>query len=282
MLTFKSPLAFGVAAQVFGIAKVAPVYFACSLFSEEPTGFGRRVDWLTVMSVFPATIIGHILPSVLMNTVPITATEVSRSYFTLQSMVCYAFYLSPITVSVLTKGFSAGVKWLMHKWNSMLGPTKEATNKQDAQHESDLPALQTAYSMMLAFQAIQHLPRVVEYMRYIYEVLEPFSWPDRWALLMNMRPGSTSYIFGADQEPAFSINSSLTLFTSSTIAFLLYKVWSLRRRGFITNCEAVKAVLGLSAALFVPGAAYAGIWLWREKVLYRVTHHSRPKSRIHR
>lgn len=274
------PLVFGVATQIFGIARVAPIYYAYSLFARDATGAGRKVDPLASMAVFPATIIGHVLPSILMDTLPLTATEVSRSYFTLQSIVCYAFYLSPITVSVLTTGFSAVVKWLRRKWKTKSAPVKEATNVQAAQTGFDLPILKTAYSMMLAVQTFQHLSGVVEPLHMMYETMAPFSWPDRFTLLMNARPSSISYLFGMEQGPSFSIARSLTLFTFSTAAFLLYTVWDLRRRGYITNREAVKAVLGLSAAPIAPGAAYVGLWLWREKILYRVSHHSRPKSHI--
>lgn len=264
-------MAFGVATQVFGIATVAPIYYACSLFTGDVPSADKKVDPLAAMAVLPATIIGHVLPSILMSTLPLTATEVSRSHFTLQSIVCYAFYLSPITVSVLTRGISAGVRWLRRKWHSTSAPVKERTKEQYVQAGLDLPALQASYSMMLVLQAGQQLPGVIEALRILYDVLEPFSWPDRLALLiMNARPGSISHILGTEQEPSFSIGSSLTLFISSTMAFLLYNVWDLRRRGYITNREAVKTALGLSAAPIAPGAAYAGMWLWRENVLCRV------------
>ncbi|KAJ4424136.1 hypothetical protein N0V82_001184 [Gnomoniopsis sp. IMI 355080] len=278
-LTLSSPLLIWTVEGYRKANSMTPLAF---LFSRDATGAGRKVDPLAAMAVFPATIVGHVLPSILMDTLPLTATEFSRSYFTLQSIVCYAFYLSPITVSVLTKGFSAVVKWLRRKRNSRSTPVtcKEATNVKASRTGFDLPILQTAYSMMLAFQIFQNLSGVLEALRMMYEVLQPFSWADRLTLLMNMRPGSVSYIFGTEQGPSFSISSSLMLFTSSTIAFILYSVWDLRRRGYITNREAVKAVLGVSAAPIAPGAAYAGLWLWREKILYRVTHHARPKSHI--
>lgn len=266
----RSPLAFGIASQVFGIAKVAPVYYAFSLFAPDATGTSRTVDPFTAMAAFPATIIGHVLPSILMSTVPLTATEVSRSYFTFQSIVCYAFYLSPVTVSLLTKGISIGVKWLRCKWSSKSTHVKATTEAQDAHPNPDLSALRKTYSMMLAFQAAQHLYFAAEALRMLLEALAPFSLHDRIALLVNTRSGFASFIFETEQGPAHALASSLTLFMTSTLAFLLHTVWDLRRRGYITNSEAVKAFLGLSATPIGPGAAYAGLWLWREKILRSV------------
>lgn len=273
MLILKSPLAFGVASQVFGIARVAPIYYAYSLFSADATGASRNVDPLIAMAAFPATIIGHVLPSILMSTLPLTATEVSRSYFTLQSVVCYAFYSSPITVSLLTKGIAVGVKWLRRKWNSMSTHAKQTTETQDAQISPDLPALQNSYSMMLAFQTAQHLYVAAEALRMLLKALAPFSLHDRMALLVNARSDFVSSFLETEQGPVHAIGSSLTLFMSSTLAFLLYTVWDMRRRGYITNGEAVKACVGLSAATpIAPGAAYTGFWSWRESMLSSVAH----------
>lgn len=270
VLISHSPLAFGIASQVFGIARVAPVYYAFSLFSADATGASRNVDPLTAMAAFPATIIGHVLPSILMSTLPLTATEVSRSHFTLQSIVCYALYLSPVTVSLLTKGISVGVRWLRRKWSSKSTNVEATTEAQDAQINPDLPALKKTYSMMLAFQTAQHLYFAAEALRMLLEALAPFSLHDRITLLMNARSGFASFIVEAEQGSAHALGSSLTLFMSSTLAFLLYTVWDLRRRGYITNREAVKACLGLSATPIGPGAAYAGFWLWRENILHSV------------
>lgn len=273
MLILKSPVAFGVASQVFGIARVAPLYYACSLFSADATGASRNVDPLTAMAAFPATMIGHVLPSVLMNTLPLTATEVSRSCFTLQSVVCYAFYFSPITVSLLTKGIAVGVKWLRRTWNSSSTPAdKQTTKAQDAQLSADLPALQRSYYMMLALQTAQHLLFAAEALRMLLKALAPFSLHDQVALLVSARSGFASSFLEVEQGPAHAIGSSLTLFMSSTLAFLLHTVWDMRRHGYITTGEAVKACLGLSATPSAPGAAYTGFWSWRESILSRVAH----------
>lgn len=204
-----------------------------------------------------------------MSTLPLTATEVSRSYFTLQSVVCYAFYFSPITVSLLTKGIAVGVKWLRRKWNSSSTPVEETTNAQDTQIS---PALKRSFSMMLAFQTAQHLYFAAEALRVLLKALAPFSLHDRIALLVNARSDFVSSFLEAEQGPAQAIGSSLTLFMSSTLAFLLYTVWDLRRRGYVTNREAVKACLCLSATPIAPGAAYAGFWLWRENMSYSEPH----------
>lgn len=208
-----------------------------------------------------------------MSTLSLTATEVSRSYFTLQSIVCYAFYFSPITVSLLTQGVSAGGKWLRRRWSSMSAPANDGANFQDVQMDSDLPALRAAYSMMFTLQSVQVLLGIAEAVRPVYEALEPFSWVDR---IMIISGG------GSDFLESRTLSASLsppTLFTSSTLVFLLYTVWDLRRRGYITNCKVGKAVLGLCSALIAPGAAYAGMWYWREEILYR-THRSRSEPQI--
>lgn len=252
---------------------MAPIYYACSLFSVDATGASRTVDPLTATASFPATIIGHVIPSILISTLPLTATEVSRSHFTLQSVVCYAFYFSPITVSLLTKGIAVGVKWLRRKWVSSSTPAKETTNAQDAQISPDLPALKKSFSMMLAFQSFQHLYFAAEALRVLLKALAPFSLYDQIALLVNARSDFASSFLEAEQGPAQAIGASLTLFMSSTLVYLLYKVWDLRRRGYITNGEAVKACVGLSAATpIAPGAVYIGFWSWRESMLSSVDH----------
>lgn len=205
-----------------------------------------------------------------MSTLPLTATEVSRSHFTLQSVVCYAFYFSPITVSLLTKGIAVGVKWLRRKWNSSSTPAKEkeTTNAQDAQISPDLPAPKNSFSMMLAFQTFQHLYFAAEALRVLLKALAPFSLYDQIALLVNARSDFASSFLEAEQGPGQAIGGSLTLFMSSTLVYLLYTVWDMRRRGYITNGEAVKACVGLSDATpIAPGAAYTGFWSWRESKL---------------
>lgn len=275
------PFLFGIGTQLFGIERVVPIYYTYSIFSRDAAGTDREVDSHAAVAVFPATVVGHVLPSILMSILPLTATEVSRSYFTLQSIVCYAFYFSPITVSFLTKGTSAIVKWLRHKSNPFSTPVDDTANVEDAhaQASSDLPDLKLAYSMLFAFQSVQHLSGIAELVQSIFEALKPFSWADRKALL---EAGIYSSIHAAENPGAVFSSSPMTLFTLSTFAFLLHTVWDLRTRGYITNRELSKAVLSLSVAnaLLGSGAAYAGVWYWRENVLYRATQRSRPQSDV--
>lgn len=276
-LTSDRPFLFGAATQVFGIERVAPVYYAYSIFARDATGVGRKVDPYAAMAVFPATVAGHVLPSILMTTLPLTATEVSRSYCSLQSIVCYAFYFSPITISLLTKGASTGIEWLKRKCNATSpAPVNETPKRRDAQLSSDLLALRFAYSMMFSFQSVWHLYGAAEVMRPLFEALTPFSWADRLALLK----AGIGPVMSENTQGASFDSSPLALFTLSTLAFLLYTLWDLRRRGYITNREAGNTFLGLSAgsALVGSGAAYAGVWCWRERVLHRVTHRSKKKK----
>lgn len=239
--------------QLLGVETVAPVYYLVSIILTPETGASRRIDPDVASAVLPATLVGHVVPGILMSVLPLTATEVSRSYFTLQSIVCHVFYFSPIAVSVLTKGISLAIKslrWFSSKSDAEAIGVEEKTTKQaqDVEDRPDLPALKTAYAAAFAYQSIQHI------------LTGQLSSPGS---LMSSRLTHLG-LAGVSTSP-------MALYQLSTLTFGLYEAWDLVSRGYVTSREAKWAALSLVAGTYLvgPGAQYAGLWYWRESVINR-------------
>lgn len=264
---------FGAAVQVFGVERVAPIYCLFSMHPElgdTATGDGesrRRVDPDVARAVLPATILGHVLPAALMSVLPMTATEVSRSYFTLQSVVCHLFYLSPVTVSALTMAGSRAIKWFRGKFPSDKEPVdddgEEAAGRGAAErkHACEIPALKTAYTVAFGLQALKHLSTATWVVRSYHSALSGLPG-------LSLVTGALERLLGGPSDAVVSAEP-LMAYKVATAIFGLYTVWDLRRRGYTTSAEAVGAAItfyGMQDTCGA-GAAYVGLWYWRESVL---------------
>lgn len=208
-----------------------------------------------------------------------TATEISRSHFSLQSIVCHLFYLSPITVSVLTKGISTAVKWFRGrpdlKAERPVG--KETLEMNESDHYSPEPsALKTAYATAIGLQALYQIFDLARLMRGVWDVVGQFPSEERLFVV-------TEAAKMAVQEQSlgsWALKKPLTLYRIATFVFGMYTVWDLRRRGYATSREATWAALSFwtGSELCGVGAGYAGLWYWRESVLDRLWHRATPST----
>lgn len=268
---------------MFGIASVAPIYYISSACTASVSASAARVDPEVAGAILPATIIGHVLPGFLMSTLPMTATEVSRSPFTLQSIVCHLFYFSPITVSCLTKGISMAIKWLRRKSNSNTKSVGKETPPETSHYmhdadnfKSDSSVLKTAYATAIGLQALYHIFDLTRSMQGVWDVLGQFPAEERFfvvteAAKMTMQEQSLG---------SWGFSQPLTIYKLATFFFGMYTVWDLRRRGYTTNRETKWAALSFWAGsqLCGVGAGYAGLWYWRESVLERLRHSAKPST----
>ncbi|ROV97498.1 hypothetical protein VPNG_08697 [Cytospora leucostoma] len=254
--------------QISGIEKIAPIYYLLAIATGDTTTADRRVAPETAVAVLPATLLAYVLPGALMAALPLTATEVSRSIFTPQILVSYAFFLAPITVPLLTTAISKAVSWFTRRRGRHGSRTQAAGFRTKAvvdkscdgegrQYFPEIPRLRTAYAVAFAIQAAQHIYTVTR--TYLLSCTGQLSLV---AVLRNLLTKPTV----PGQEYA-----SIALYAGATLGFGLYTVWDIRRRGYTTDRVASKAALGVVAGqvLVGPGAAYAGLWWWGEGVLAR-------------
>lgn len=247
--------------QISGIEKIAPIYYLFAIAAGDASTANTNVAPEAAEAVLPATVLAYIIPGALMAAIPLTATEVSRSPFTPQSLVTYAFFLAPVTVPLLTTAISKARRWLSRRNGSRRTDDRpkellKSCDKSSYQHQAaEAPVLQTAYAMSFAIQAAQH----------IYTLARAFIASSAGQLSLTAAMGN---LFLKPTVPGQRY-SSIALYAGATLGFGLYTVWDLRRRGYTTDRVASKAAIGFVSGqvLFGPGATYAGLWWWREGVL---------------
>lgn len=268
------PLVLGTVLQYRGLDETAPLYLldvVLAIRGDKPAMSSRKVDRDVARAVLPATLVGHVVPSVLMGVLPMTFTDVSRSTVSPQSIVCHAFLYAPLTVPVLTYGLIAVRRWARARAN-LRAPAAErkAPHEVDESYtvggKPDTSVLREAYSDLLAVQAAGHVVAVASLAA------------QGWAYLAELpAPGATTTALAKAQvvlgwllaPMGFTRFRLLSLSAAATATLGLYAVWDLRRRGYTTSREAKRAAAGfvVGHVLVGPGASYAGLWMWREGVL---------------
>lgn len=267
------PVVFGAAVQVFGIEKVAPVHHVLSIVAESGMSFDghEEVDPDAAAAVLPATLLGHVLPVALMGLLPMTATEVSRSSFGLQSIACHLFYVSPIAVSFLTILGAKAIRFVRERRGSGLSTGEEEAVAAEAseQPDAEVPALKTAYAVAFGLQAIKHLSTVPWVLQCYENITSRLS---RSAAVSAVRASKTLERGLSDAMAT----EPLPYYKLATGIVGLYEVWDLRRRGYVTTRESIQAAVIFGGALHFcgVGAGYAGLWYWRENIRDRLRQRS--------
>lgn len=260
---------------LFGIDKVAPWYFFSDIVADinpwtlhvtkVSGGILCKVDQYddpraavdpdAAIAAVPATLLGHILPGILVCTLNLTFTEVSSSTF--KNVVVSTFVASPIIVSNLTKAIFTGIKRLRRAQITSPLLVEEPKTAHEELPYSSASMVKDVYAAIFAIQASQHLISIAQYLWSLNKY-------ERFKLIQAMERKSI-------------LNSPLSVFKLSTITFGLYTVWDLRTKGYITTREAIWAAVtfGLGHGCVGIGADYTGLWWWRECVLERAGHYSR-------
>lgn len=251
----------GAAVQISGIERIAPIYYLLSIatWDFQSSAEGQNIPPEVAKAVLPATLLGYVLPAALTSLVPLTATGVSQSHFSIQSSVVYSFFLAPVTVPVLTTLISRVLSYLHRKFD-LVGQVDKATpearrSSQSRDSVDALRSLRQAYAVAFAIQAVQHICTITRNIIQTPGGQRSLSDAVGSLLTYPMVPGHKY--------------SSIALYADATLSFGLYTVCDLRRRGTITKTDTMRSSIGVLAGqvLFGPGATYAGLWWWREGVL---------------
>ncbi|GME30130.1 putative FAD binding domain protein [Neofusicoccum parvum] len=240
------PVVFGAVYQVFGIGKVAPIYYLISIYTSSNILYtrttGRPIHSSVAHALLPALCIGYILPTALMF-LPYTDPSIHQTMVALWQPF-------PIYVAALTWGIASIIRHT--------NPTQPLHLEMFEQ--KDLTPLQASYSFAFGVTALTHLASLF----YIFassslSIAEVF---------FNL-PGPATPASAAAKSVFAFFKWDMVLCFAAALVYCLYSVFELRRVGYITTEQAARAAVLTVAAQSVvgPGAAYAGVWAWREGVV---------------
>lgn len=280
--------------QIQGIFRMAPLYVMFAIFEGFDLPPGRFVRPAVAKSLIPALILGYIIPTILML-LPTSNVHALQAY-------CAIWQPSPAFVAVLVSVFSRVIGW----WDRLGAQNQKQNNDnaiEDAKegetpkrrndfHNSraarerkqledpnlpieesleryknpDVPILQAAYSVLFWLQAAAHISTLV----YTY------AHPDLTVsqLFLSLQDPFNKDWGLADPVAAMMafLQYDMAVSAAALIAYELFSVWKLRQMGYVTTRYAVLAALGVAAGQLTvgPGATWAALWSWRERVLANV------------
>lgn len=278
------------ALQRLGFDHTAPFYFLEALvpLRDEHQGTpARKIDPDVAQAVLPATLLAHVVPTLLMGVLPMTFTDVSRAPYGLQSLVCHAFLYSPFTVPALTYGLVSLRKWTRYRANLRASPGQRRLYSHELIDDDDddnnnnnindgnyytvggrrsIAGLKNAYTDLVSVQAAGHVLAVATLGIQAWRMWEKLAAAVPGASLVAKAQATLQWVLRPMDFTRFEL---LGLYVAATTSMGLYTVWDLRRRGYATTRAAGTAAAGLvlGQVLVGPGASYAGLWMWREGVL---------------
>lgn len=248
-----SPSVSGAVLQFRGVEFAAPMYYLTSALlntGDEPLDMAENIDLDVARSVLPATVLGYMLPMMVVHSLRSPSITCSTASSGLYSWVLRGYAWAPLIVSGLTIGISVGIKSCRRYLNGNAVNEKAAATPEHERQttKTKVQLLKASYATAFVFQAIQHLVSPTQIFPYTTPALHQTEFHI-------VRPAQ-----------------SLAWYQLSTLAYGLHTVCDLRRRGYVTTSEAMGAAMGFvvgSLGLGV-GAGYAGLWCWREWVLERL------------
>lgn len=252
------------ASQIIGISEIAPLYYAASAVFGDTSSTGRKVPDDVASAVLPATILGYAAPYAAWFLPRSVLSEAGR-----QSLIAWSQF-APVYVSALTVGISAARRWLAARHRA---PRPAPGSKEE--HEAGVRAvrarystseagtLKKAYAAAFVAQAVPHAIGLGRALLRTGQSLAAAAGVLRWGLVPSGSPSRALLVLES---------WDLALYAGASLAYGLYTVWTLRRKGFVDDGEARKAAAGVVAGqvLFGPGATHTGLWYWREGVLARM------------
>lgn len=241
------------------------------LLGTQDTAGNRIVRPGVAQAILPAVGLGFAIPSILMLMPfdPITKQNIIALW---QPFPIYCYSLVKVFTAAIqrVKSLELSQKTIEKSAGddkcSKLdkSATKETLAEEFARMGKDSNSLKQAYVTTFAVSAATHICSVV------YIALRPDltlskvflnlpyvfhgPWPLAGKPLMSCL-GYFKYDFG--------------LLAAANACYSLYNVWDMRRRGYTTSKDAVKAAVATIAGQFLvgPGATMAGVWYWRQNVL---------------
>lgn len=251
------------ASQIFGISEIAPLYYAASMVFGDTSSTGRKVPDEVASAVLPATMLGYVAPYAAWFLPRSVLSERGR-----QSLVAWSQF-APVYVSALTVGISAARRWLAARHRTPAAPGSRQEHEEGVRtvrarySTSEAGTLKKAYAAAFVAQAVPHAIGLGCAVLGTTQSLAA-------AVAGGLRPGLVS------SSPSYALlvleSWDLVLYAGASLAYGLYTVWNLRRKGFVDDGEAKKVAASVIAGqvLFGPGATHTGLWWWREEVLARM------------
>ncbi|KAM0468358.1 hypothetical protein ACHAP7_011029 [Fusarium lateritium] len=229
------PGLFLLAVQYYGIHRVAPIYaiFHALMGASLPTGRFVRPD--VVFSMLVSLAVTFVLPV-------ICSTPGSRFWQTVIN-------LAPVITSAMTFTMSYALRYCRNQHLSY-------TSKKDSAFERytgrDLGPLWFAYACTGITQAATHILSTA---------------PKNLKSDCGLFHGLTASV----HCNGLRLNTPQSIFALSIWCSNIYTIWNMRRLGYITTNETLLAVLFYAAGYVVvgPGAAWMGVWCWRENAFAR-------------
>ncbi|KAI6403059.1 hypothetical protein MCOR20_007458 [Pyricularia oryzae] len=270
------PTIFALAYQLLSIARIGPIYFLIALvvgsnpIFHRPTS--RVVDPDLAKTILPATILGFVVPTVLMLT-PL------RSNPSLWLDLTTFWQFAPLIPAPL----AAGMAHVLRRYRSLTAPAKSvgedgqsrSSAHLDLYRNKDLPHLLRAYGTMFALTAALHVavlahiasswsgPAPLSLAKTFFDV--PLPWgPEGSAWHLGKPPIEALFVL---------LKWDMLSMAATLLAWCLWTVLEVRRMGYVTTGQACRVALAVPAALALvgPGAMYAGTWYWREKTIAGVS-----------
>lgn len=262
--------------QLLTISRIGLLYFILSIFFVSNGISSRRVPLEVAKKILPATSLGYFIPTALM------ILQLGDS-FTRQDAIAIwkaATVYCAIIITVLLKPGSQKVnheslfKSEKERTGGKVSTIERAMFPGDQAYEDlypeyakdDVPYLRSAYFVAFLMCAIMHIGTFAYLAIYSTSELNFFS------VFLNL-PGVLS---DWDLPLSWSIvyKYDMWFYFASLLVYLMYTVWDVRKLGYVTNVQAVKALVGIlmGQILVGPGAVYAGVWWWKEGVVASLSH----------
>ena len=272
-----SPLAltslFLGAMQLLGAWTVTPLYALLHAFMSFGLPTGRCIPLEVSKALLPALVIGFMIPTIMMF-VPNIDSESRQAWIGIwQLSPVLAVLLTRILARCLRKPERGGIS------SSSSSPEKPQEDDSDDkiqlyQYQGlDMPGLANAYSLAALAQATVHIAILAYIYRYHHHHHDPqevsifdtfFNVPSLFERDWHLSDGRTYF--------SVFFKWDLLVATSAWASSQLFAVWELRACGYVTTRKALAAGLAVAAGhvLAGPGATWAGLWYWRERVFSRL------------
>ncbi|KAF2015193.1 FAD/NAD(P)-binding domain-containing protein [Aaosphaeria arxii CBS 175.79] len=245
------PTFFGLAMHIGGIGVVAPLYFLFAVWamsgSEYRTCVGRHIPESIAKAIFPATYLGYVTPTLFMF-FPLFM----KSY--LQELIALWPFVE-ILVGVLVILLSKAASQTAQKPSS----SSSASTYEEYSFRYALHLLK-AYKRTFLFSIAYHILSL----SFLFLSTNPsLSFARLFFPTINLPEQSPS----SNEAQMFTFLKYDFFFAAiATILYGLYSVFDLRVKGQVNSQDAVRAGFVFLGSTFLigPGAAFVGLWWWRE------------------
>lgn len=236
------PVLFGLY-QIFGLGTIAPLYFLISAYTANRPIYtyvtGRPIPSNVARSILPATILGLIIPTILL--LAQNGSEKPKEI----AIVLWKFF--PLYVATLTAFISRLIGTI---WPCQPREWEFFENK-------DLSPLLMGYVFSELIPALTHLATLF--------------WEAPLVQNSTILPWLEAISSSISVDDAFE--RDVLLGFAAVAAWCLYSVFTLRSLGYVTTMTALGVTVAVIIGQFLigPGAVYAGLWAWRERVIVGLT-----------